>query len=88
MSPEQARGEKVDRRTDIWALGVILYELATGKRPFEGAFREAVMYAMMHAEPEPPSSIRHDVEHGGLPLPTIELTAFQKDLEEAEAAVK
>lgn len=61
MSPEQARGEEIARQTDIWSIGVILYELTTGKRPFEGAFREAVMYAMMHADPVPPSTLNPEL---------------------------
>ena len=61
MSPEQARGGKIDHRTDIWSVGVILYELTTGQRPFTGAFREAIMYAMMHEDPVPPSSINRDI---------------------------
>lgn len=52
MSPEQARGGVVDRRTDIWAFGVILFELLTGKRLFEGETASDTLAAVLRAEPE------------------------------------
>ncbi len=51
MSPEQARGEKVDARSDIFSLGVVLYELLAGKRPFEGVNMLDIIGAVLHQEP-------------------------------------
>lgn len=53
MSPEQARGAPVDQRTDIWSVGVILYEMITGQRPFRGEYEHAVMYSILNENPEP-----------------------------------
>jgi Tol biopolymer transport system component len=58
MSPEQTRGEAVDARSDVFSLGCLLYEAATGQQPFTGLSAVAVMHQIATVEPAPPSSLR------------------------------
>ena len=61
MAPEQVEGRDTDPRTDIFALGVILYEMATGQRPFQGRSRARLMAAILTHEPPPPSALRDGI---------------------------
>ncbi len=57
MSPEQAAGEPIDHRTDIWSLGVVVYELVTGQKPFGGDSRQATINGILSEEPAAPSEL-------------------------------
>jgi len=76
MSPEQARGASVDKRTDIWSLGAVLYEMATGSAPFAGGAPREVMSAIL--ETEPPPLGRYEAQAPG-ELQQIVSKALRKD---------
>jgi serine/threonine protein kinase len=78
MSPEQTKGEPVDRRSDIWSLGIVLYEIITGRRPFQGDYDHALMYQIVNVDPPPLTSLRSSVP---TELELIMKKALQKDPE-------
>ena len=76
MSPEQARGEEVDRPTDLWALGIILYEMVCGRRPFAADYEQAALYGILNEDPEPLTARRTGVP---MELEAIVAKCLRKD---------
>jgi serine/threonine protein kinase len=76
MSPEQVRGEEADHRTDIFALGVVMYELLAGQLPFRGVHEAAVMYEIVNVDPQSIRTTKPEVEPD---LERIVMKCLEKD---------
>ncbi len=79
MSPEQVKGKPVDGRTDIFSLGVVLYEMLTGEKPFPGQSITTVIYKIVNEEPIPPRQLNPSIHPG---LNDIVLRALAKEPED------
>ena len=85
MSPEQIRAGDIDARADLWALGVVLYEMLTGRKPFQGDEKVSIADAILRDDLEPPSRYRQDVPDA---LDRIVFRLLQKDRTKRQATAE
>jgi predicted Ser/Thr protein kinase/dienelactone hydrolase len=78
MSPEQTRGEDVDQRTDIWSLGIVMYEMLAGQLPFAHEYDHAIMYSILNEQPKPIGALRTGTPEA---LAAVVTKAMAKDRE-------
>lgn len=76
MAPEQLQGQRADARSDLWAAGAVLYEMATGKRAFPEAYTPLLVDAILHKAPQPPAAVNPQVSSG---LASVILKSLSKD---------
>jgi eukaryotic-like serine/threonine-protein kinase len=85
LSPEQARGAPVDQRSDLYSLGIVIYEMLTGKVPFTGDAPVEIAMKHLNAVPEPPSKLRPEIPHD---LDAIVMRALAKEPEQRYASAE